>query len=150
MSRWKISPQGSVLMGRKDIASSFHYLPLSHFPSNLCPVAFLLLIRDGWDKTHVSLQGAWHVCKQLSCGKALSVSRCELADTKRKMLTYSLCRSLQSVVLCTQTLLPSWGFTMFFKHAPVCVGFQCHLVGCDFISLVGRVSVKTFQACVCA
>lgn len=43
------------------------------------------------------------------------------------------------------TLLLSWGFSfLVFKLAAVCVGFQCHLVGCDFISLVGRVPVKTF------
>lgn len=35
---------------------------------------------------------------------------------------------------------------IFFKHIAVCVGFQCHLVDCTFISLVSH--VQTLQACI--
>lgn len=100
------------LMGRKDIVSSLHYLPLTRVPSHSCPVAFLQLIKEGQDKIQVSLRGAWHVCRQLSHGKALGIIGCELADRGRRMLTYTLCGPLQSAMLCVQA--PArWGFDHF-------------------------------------
>lgn len=63
-------------MGGEDIVSSFQFLPLTHFPSHLCPVAFLQLINKGRDNINASLRGTWRVCSvRLLVSAAMSWQR---------------------------------------------------------------------------
>lgn len=74
---------------------------------------------------------------------------------QREKCWFRAWESLATVILRKQAGLLTWIYVLvgflgfFYPHAAVCVGFQCHLVGCHFISLIDAVPVNTFQAFVC-